>query len=178
KQIPWESSSLLGDFYFKGAPQAGAPVGQADATALELAFWDSVKNSNVAGEYQAYLEKYPGGQFGGLARSRLNTLLAQAPPPSQTPATANAPAQVALAPPSGVSASPPGAVARVGDNWTYDLVEGGWTKRRVGTVTITVTALDGDQIWDRVTRAEFRRFGVIRDFKVGFDPQAGLRETE
>ena len=178
KQIPWESSSLLGDFYFKGAPPAGAPVAQTDATALELAFWESVKNSNVAVEYQAYLEKYPSGQFAGLARSRLNTLQAEAPPPSRPPANANAPEQVALAQPSGIVASPSAAVARVGDSWTYDLVEGGWTKRRVGTITITVTAQDGDQVWDRVTRAEFRRFGVIRDFRVGFDPQAGLRETE
>src|SRR5262249_48882465 len=114
KQIPWESSSLLGDFYFKGASQAGAPVAQADATALELAFWESVKNSNVAGEYQQYLEKYPSGQFAGLARSRLNGLMAQAPLPDQKPTTVNAPAQGALAQPSSV-ASPPTAVARPGD---------------------------------------------------------------
>jgi hypothetical protein len=179
KQIPWESSSLLGDFYFKGAPQAGAPVGQADAAALELAFWDSVKNSNVAAEYQAYLEKYPSGQFAALARSRMNTLLAQAPATGRRPPpSANVPAQVALAQPSSASTSPAAALARVGDSWTYDLVEGDWLTRRVDTVTMTVTALDGEQIRDKVTRAGFRSFGATRTFKAGFDPGSAVQETE
>lgn len=179
KQIPWESSSLLGDFYFKGAPQAGAPVGQADAAALELAFWDSVKNSNVAGEYQAYLTQYPSGKFVVLARSRMNTLLAQAPASGRKPSSAaTAPEQVALAQPSDRGASPAGALAKVGDTWTYHLMQGEWLKQRVDTVTMTVTAVDGEQIWERVTRAAFRSFGASRSFKVGFDPREGFLETE
>jgi hypothetical protein len=86
KQIPWESSSLLGDFYFKTAAiqAAQGPIGQVDATAVELAFWNAVKDSAVADELRAYLEKYPNGQFAPLARSRMNTLLAQAPPPGSS----------------------------------------------------------------------------------------------
>ena len=42
--------------------------------ATELAFWDSIKNSTSADDYRAYLEKYPNGEFAGLARRRLAPL--------------------------------------------------------------------------------------------------------
>ena len=72
KQIPWESSSLLGDFYFKAEPaQAAAPSPQPDPTAIELSFWNSVKDSGVAEEYAAYLKTYPDGRFAALAESRM-----------------------------------------------------------------------------------------------------------
>ena len=37
----------------------------------ELTFWDSIKNSTSADDYRAYLEKYPNGEFAGLAKRRL-----------------------------------------------------------------------------------------------------------
>jgi len=40
----------------------------------ELTFWDSIKNSTSAEDYRAYLEKYPNGEFAGLARRRLAPL--------------------------------------------------------------------------------------------------------
>ena len=46
-----------------------SPVTSGSAT--ELAFWDSVKNSNNAEDYRAYLEKYPNGEFAVLAKNRL-----------------------------------------------------------------------------------------------------------
>lgn len=46
--------------------------------AAELAFWDSVKNSTSADDYRAYLEKYPNGEFAGLAKRRLAPLEANA----------------------------------------------------------------------------------------------------
>jgi hypothetical protein len=42
--------------------------------AVELSFWDSIKNSNDPAEYAAYLKKYPDGQFVELARIRLRAL--------------------------------------------------------------------------------------------------------
>ena len=41
-----------------------------DPAALELAFWDTIKNSNNPDDFKAYLDKYPDGQFAALARSR------------------------------------------------------------------------------------------------------------
>jgi len=40
----------------------------------ELTFWDSIKNTTSAEDYRAYLEKYPNGEFAGLARRRLAPL--------------------------------------------------------------------------------------------------------
>ena len=175
KQIPWETSSLLGDFYFKAAPlQANAGTGSIDLAAVELAFWDSVKNSNVAGEYRAYLDKYPDGQFAPLAHTRINALQAQ-PSAKRNPST-NPTTQVALAQPGNATPPPLKPIAQVGDSWTYNLMEGG--KRLVNTVTMMVTEVDGERIRDKVTHGDSRSFGVIRTFRPGFNPEAGFQETE
>jgi outer membrane lipoprotein-sorting protein len=50
-----------------GAGAAGAP---ADPSALEVSFWESVKDSKDPGDFRAYLEKYPEGSFAALARRR------------------------------------------------------------------------------------------------------------
>lgn len=69
-------------------PQPSARPGRADASpasnasannsasllAVELSFWDSIKNSSDPEEFQAYLRKYPEGQFSELARIRLRAL--------------------------------------------------------------------------------------------------------
>jgi uncharacterized caspase-like protein len=76
KQEPWVEGSLRGDFYFRTvagatsgpAPQLTTPV---DLTAVEVSFWESIKNSADAEDYQAYLDKYPTGQFVALAERRV-----------------------------------------------------------------------------------------------------------
>jgi adenylate cyclase len=51
-----------------------APTPADAATdALDLAFWNSVKDSNRREELQAYLEQHPNGHFAGLARARLSS---------------------------------------------------------------------------------------------------------
>jgi hypothetical protein len=40
----------------------------------ELAFWESIRDGNVAAEFEAYLEKYPEGAFVALATERLKVL--------------------------------------------------------------------------------------------------------
>jgi adenylate cyclase len=53
---------------------AVAPTPADDAAeALDLAFWNSVKDSNRREELQAYLEQHPNGHFAGLARARLSS---------------------------------------------------------------------------------------------------------
>jgi hypothetical protein len=110
----------------------------------------------------------------------MDTLRTQAPPPSERPSSiSDAPTQVALAEPSSFTASSASTLVKIGDSWTYDLVEGEWLTRRVDTVTITVTGIDGDQIRDRVTRAGFRSYGATRSFKAGgFDATITAQETE
>ena len=38
---------------------------------LDLAFWNSIKDSNRREELEAYLKQHPDGHFAGLARTRL-----------------------------------------------------------------------------------------------------------
>jgi adenylate cyclase len=44
----------------------------SDLIALELAFWDTVKDSDNPEMYEAYLERYPEGAFAALAKVRLS----------------------------------------------------------------------------------------------------------
>jgi class 3 adenylate cyclase len=48
--------------------------------AVELVFWESIKDSPRATDYEAYLEQYPDGAFVALARARLDELNAAATP--------------------------------------------------------------------------------------------------
>jgi hypothetical protein len=55
-----------------------------DAAAIELAYWESIKDSNDAEDFKAYLRKYPSGQFIDLAKNRLNKLESSVKP-SESP---------------------------------------------------------------------------------------------
>ncbi|MBN9498188.1 MAG: caspase family protein [Alphaproteobacteria bacterium] len=72
-QVPWEASSLTGDFFFQ-PPQAGAaPAAPVDRETL---FWDSIRTSNNPAEMRAYLDAYPAGTFASIARERMAALSA------------------------------------------------------------------------------------------------------
>jgi adenylate cyclase len=55
-----------------------APVATVDPKAIELTFWKSVKDSTNPEMYEAYLEKYPDGEFAILAKAKLDELRAEA----------------------------------------------------------------------------------------------------
>jgi adenylate cyclase len=50
---------------------------RAEFVAVELAFWDSIKDSENPAMYEVYLEKYPEGAFAELAKTRLEELSAK-----------------------------------------------------------------------------------------------------
>ena len=52
------------------SPQDSATADPA-ADALDLAFWESVKDSDRREELEAYLRQHPNGHFADLARARL-----------------------------------------------------------------------------------------------------------
>jgi uncharacterized caspase-like protein len=56
------------------AKPAESRTAPTNDSATELAFWDSVKTSTSAGDYRAYLQKYPNGTFVELAKNRLAPL--------------------------------------------------------------------------------------------------------
>jgi tetratricopeptide (TPR) repeat protein len=62
------------------ATNANTPnVATVDPAAIELSFWESIKNSTNPDDFKAYLDKYPDGQFAALARSRAQPTRPSAP---------------------------------------------------------------------------------------------------
>jgi len=87
KQVPWESSSLKGDFYFSGpsveaalaptTPSPGKAVGPArtlePARTIdeEEALWKVIENSTNPVDFEVYLSAFPQGRFVVAARAKL-----------------------------------------------------------------------------------------------------------
>ena len=88
KQVPWDHSSLTGDFFFVPRGLAIAAQPEPPAADRELAFWASVKDSRDPADFRAYLEMYPSGTFAALARNRLAALQPQAAATPTPPAPA------------------------------------------------------------------------------------------
>jgi tetratricopeptide (TPR) repeat protein len=68
-----------GDFVFQLAkasprPHVAASPAAPEPSAAEVSFWNSVQNSADPEDFREYLQKYPEGQFAGLARRRLAAL--------------------------------------------------------------------------------------------------------
>lgn len=70
EQVPWDHSSLRGDFYFIPAtpPALASTATVADPEAL---FWQTALASNSPAYFQQYLAKYPEGTFAALARLKI-----------------------------------------------------------------------------------------------------------
>lgn len=72
-----------GDFLFvpRGAQIAAAPAAPAETeAAIELAFWNSIKDSLTPDDYRAYLDAFPTGRFAPLARRRAELKVASVRP--------------------------------------------------------------------------------------------------
>ena len=81
EQIPWESSSLVGDFVFNTAPIAKLTPAIANQTQAayprpekEMLFWQSIENSQDQADFKDYLDQYPSGTFSGIASRRIALL--------------------------------------------------------------------------------------------------------
>ena len=82
KQVPWESSSLTGDFFFnadRGITAVKHPKPESSKlpqgfTDKELLFWQSIQNSDDPDEYKAYLIEFPNGKFVSLANIKIRKL--------------------------------------------------------------------------------------------------------
>jgi hypothetical protein len=85
EQVPWESSSLIGNYYLnppvqvektaiETRPQRSQPANNSQSTTVELAFWDSVKDSKLEADFKAYLERFPQGIFVQLAQNKLKQI--------------------------------------------------------------------------------------------------------
>jgi TPR repeat protein len=74
----------------QGGIQMAEPVDDGPGSDADIAFWDTVKNSESADMYAAYLNIYPDGMFAPIARVRMQELQSQpetAPEPEPQVAT-------------------------------------------------------------------------------------------
>lgn len=80
KQIPWDSSSLRGEFYFnpgaKTNSQSTSTAGN-DSIKREQDAWDLIENSTDPQDFRIFLEEFPGGENSALARIKLKRLEAR-----------------------------------------------------------------------------------------------------
>ena len=86
QQTPWDTSSISSDFSFVRGPAFAKP-GPGPAAAdvardkeLELAFWNSVKDSTNPSLFRSYLQQYPRGTFVPIAKARISDLEAKSMP--------------------------------------------------------------------------------------------------
>ncbi|OAJ63533.1 hypothetical protein A6V36_18810 [Paraburkholderia ginsengiterrae] len=124
RQMPWAASSL-----HSPSPDSNAAIAlQNDSVVTlhsrgilpkdsseqyEIAFWNSIKDSNYPADYEAYLKAYPNGRFAALAHARIDRLRAAASstaPSAATPAAPSAaPAQAAVRPSTPAASASPAA---------------------------------------------------------------------
>ena len=86
QQLPWGHTNLIGSVYLNPSASSEttaqkldtAPASTASINSdIEVEFWRSIKDSNKLEEYNAYVLKYPNGQFTPIARSRIAALQSQ-----------------------------------------------------------------------------------------------------
>lgn len=78
QQIPWESTSLEDDFYFR--PRQTKKLSDKEIERQfeeELAIWEKIKNASDSAPLEQYLRSYPSGVFAEVAQLRLDRVLAQ-----------------------------------------------------------------------------------------------------
>lgn len=68
EQVPWEASSLEGDFYFAGV---AAPKSPNTAIDPEEEYWKNIRESEKTETFEAFLKLYPNGRFSDLARLKI-----------------------------------------------------------------------------------------------------------
>ncbi len=172
RQVPWESSSLLGEFAFVPGRAAPLAANAEQEAAGELAFWSSIEKSIRADEYRAYLRQYPSGRFAELARTRIATFARE-----QSPAGSAAVARIdAQAAPRLAMAGRPELLPRVGDNWRYRVQD----QFRLGDLflTATVAELTDDGIaetWTTTSDGKVR--STIVALEAGFSALPGWSLT-
>src|SRR5262249_42773227 len=93
KQVPWESSSLKGDFYFSPSPVVEAalptppsspakPARPARTIDEAEALWKVIESSTNPADFEEYLSAFPAGRFVVVARVKLRQLRREESPRS------------------------------------------------------------------------------------------------
>ena len=86
-QLPWVNTSLIGDYELnpehvaaaavepeKAQPSTAPASAAAAMSSHEDLLWTSAQHSNLAADYQAYLDAFPSGVFAPMAKNRIAAL--------------------------------------------------------------------------------------------------------
>jgi formylglycine-generating enzyme required for sulfatase activity len=94
QQMPWESSASPEDLVISSTRKPAAtpvPLVRA-ADPVEQGFWDTIKGSDNAADFKAYLDSYPDGPFAATARARLRQIEAKTEAKTEAKPAASEPA--------------------------------------------------------------------------------------
>jgi len=158
-QVPWESSSLQGEFAFvPGVANTREAALDIDA-AGELAFWNSIQASTRADEYRAYLRQYPNGRFAALAQTRVAAYAPSAPAPAVAATSAHS-----------------DSLPQIGDTWRYRVQD----QFRIGDLFLTarVDGVSADGVaetWTTTSDAKLRT--TVASLEPGFHALPGWTLT-
>ena len=93
EQVPWSSSNVLGEFYFR--PGSPAPAGAGPAIAIPAPkrdaaaeAWEVVRSSTDASLIEQFLKEYDSSDYAGAARLKLAALRPPPPPVAALPGVA------------------------------------------------------------------------------------------
>lgn len=187
RQIPWESTSLEEDFYFR-KPNAAMLSAELTESQFQrqLARWTAIQESNDTNLLLAFLIEYPSGSFTELAQFRYDRLYKEQLSPADKLALGSIFANQRAA----VRPSPKGSDSdmlamerkfKVGMKATYD--QNRWSTKKNELLNYKVTKVnestvdlnDGKVVWDlmgnvltnRNGRFEFPRQFYPAEFQVG-----------
>ncbi|WP_395020922.1 SH3 domain-containing protein [Dongia sp.] len=89
KKLAWSAALLLAASFSSLpaiADSSGTVLVQTAQAQSELDYWNAIKDSKKAEDYQGYLDKYPNGNFADLAKLRVKKYTVAAPAPEPAPA--------------------------------------------------------------------------------------------
>ncbi|WP_035559828.1 SUMF1/EgtB/PvdO family nonheme iron enzyme [Burkholderia sp. 9120] len=120
EQTPWIASALPHAFNYADGVEPSAHyvadnrvvdlhsrgiLPKDSSEQYEITFWNSIKDSNYPGDYEAYLKAYPNGRFATLAHARIDRLRAASA--ASAPTSAAAPTTAPIAAPQAVKPAAP-----------------------------------------------------------------------
>ena len=179
QQVPWDHSSLTGQFFFRPAAEKPAAVAErgadspVDTGAAELIVWETVQGisdpAQQASALNLYLETFPDGRFVRLAEIQITALTAPVVEPAQdSPAV---PAESAVAEPVAEPPKIPVTIAATPDIPRQSLPPGpadieqslglGLNDRRTAQSALTLLGYDTggiDGVFGSKTRGALREY--------------------
>ena len=141
QQIPWESTSLEQDFYFRPPKDLKNPTLTDSEVQFqeEYALWESIQTSKEPAPLEDYLRRYPSGKFSELAQFRLDRVLAQK---GEKPVQ---PADSRTGNPYSKGTIRPNTDYALGDSYSYRRLDI-TSKEQTGKATFTVTEVTDDML--------------------------------